>query len=96
MKKKLPSSGLMILSLTLVSMGCDSNDTVSSKNLILCPEVRPQICTQDYNPVCARQEDGSWKTYPNGCTACGNPKVVGYGKGECKGDMISGPVSPGR
>ena len=38
--------------------------------LTICHELRPQICTMDYQPVCAKLEDGTFKTYSNGCTAC--------------------------
>ena len=51
---------------------------------ISCPEPRPEICTQDYRPVCAQMQDGSVKTYSNGCGACSDPAVVGYSDGECQ------------
>lgn len=60
-----------------------------------CPNTRPQICTQEYAPVCARRDSGircvkapcpatEMKTYSNGCSACADPKVYGYYKGDCK------------
>lgn len=51
---------------------------------IKCTEPRPEICTMDYQPVCGVQADGSYKIYSNGCSACSDPKVIGYNKGECK------------
>lgn len=51
-----------------------------------CPEPRPEICTMDYTPVCARHIDGSFKTYSNGCTACTNPSVEGYVEGSCESE----------
>ncbi len=59
-----------------------------------CPEQRPQICTMDYQPVCATRDTGvrcittpcpssEQKTYSNGCSACTDPAVVSYITGEC-------------
>lgn len=42
-----------------------------------CTDPRPEICTQNYAPVCGVHEDGSRQTYSNSCTACSNPAVVG-------------------
>ena len=60
-----------------------------------CEKPRPEICTQDYAPVCARRDTGircvkapcpasELKTYSNGCSACGDPKVYGFYPGSCK------------
>jgi alkaline phosphatase D len=62
-----------------INQGTDKQETVS------CPEPRPQICTQDYRPVCAVRQDGSYKTYANGCSACSDPEVTGYREGACEG-----------
>jgi len=37
--------------------------------LVICPEPRPQACTRDYRSVCAELTDGSFRTFPNGCTS---------------------------
>jgi hypothetical protein len=52
--------------------------------LTICTEPRPQICTMDYQPVCAKLEDGTFKTYSNGCTACADTVVIGHREGVCK------------
>ncbi len=49
----------------------------------MCIEPRPEICTQDYTPVCGVHRDGSRSTYSNGCTACSNLDVVGAMPGAC-------------
>lgn len=90
------STVLTFISASFLTSSCVSDESVAKENLTLCPDVRPQICTQDYNPVCARLEDGSWKSYPNGCTACGDPKVVGYRKGDCTDGKHSAPDFPAR
>ncbi|WP_455202336.1 Kazal-type serine protease inhibitor family protein [Kaarinaea lacus] len=54
------------------------------KAFTTCTEPRPQMCTQDYRPVCAKLNDDSMKTYSNGCMACSDPKVVGYYQGACE------------
>jgi len=50
----------------------------------VCTDPRPQICTMDYRPVCAQLEDGSSKTYANGCTACSDQSVTAYEEGACR------------
>jgi alkaline phosphatase D len=54
------------------------------KQLIACPDPRPQVCTREYRPVCAQLQDGSLKTYSNGCSACTDPEVTGYHDGACE------------
>ena len=54
------------------------------KEFTTCPEPRPEMCTQDYRPVCAKLDDDSMKTYSNGCMACSDPKVIGYHQGACE------------
>ena len=61
-----------------------SQNKTSAKEFTTCPETRPQMCTREYRPVCAKLEDGSMKTYSNGCTACTDPKVVGHYPGACE------------
>jgi hypothetical protein len=52
--------------------------------LTICPEVRHQVCTMDFRPVCAQLQDGGYKTYSNGCTACSDPLVTDYSDGTCE------------
>ena len=50
-----------------------------------CTEPRPEICTREYNPVCARLNTGNEeKTYGNGCSACADPAVIDYRQGACE------------
>jgi hypothetical protein len=81
--------GLVIAGLT----GCsqtDSNPTVPDEpapgdipGTTLCTEPRPEICTQQYDPVCGVHEDGTRRTYSNACMACGDADVVSWLPGAC-------------
>jgi hypothetical protein len=52
-------------------------------NLSYCSELRPQICTMIYKPVCGFDKNDQSKTYASDCTACSDSEVVAYRKGEC-------------
>ncbi len=54
------------------------------ETMTICQEPRPQICTMDYQPVCAQLEDGIFKTYSNACTACADTLVTGHSEGACE------------
>ena len=58
-------------------------DEPGAIDIILCEEPRPQICTKEYNPVCARLKDGSTRTGATGCTSCSDSEVTGYTMGAC-------------
>ncbi len=68
--------------------------TAATPNALQCPEQRPQICTQDYRPVCATRDTGircvrapcpsaTLISYANACSACADPKVASYTAGAC-------------
>jgi hypothetical protein len=78
-------SGLMAL-LLLAEFNLSAALAGEEPVFTICPEPRPEICTMDYTPVCARHIDGSFKTYSNGCTACTNPSVEGYVEGACESE----------
>ena len=61
---------------------------------VMCAEPRPEACTAQYDPVCATRDTGvrcittpcpssEQKTMGNACTACSDPKVISWTKGEC-------------
>ena len=55
-----------------------------TRDLVTCSDPRPQMCTMQYDPVCARLGSGDaveWRSYSNGCTACGDPAVSAYRPG---------------
>ena len=49
----------------------------------ICEDPRPQVCTMDYRPVCGTLEDGTTKTYSNGCGACADVEVVSWVEEAC-------------
>jgi len=74
----------------LIPAGCagvqtagSSPGAADSNDLVICPEPRPEVCTQEYRVVCAQMQDGTFKEYSNGCTSCTDPDVVGYRDGNC-------------
>ncbi len=86
------SALLYLFSLTILAVGCattsdeknDINIEPGALDIILCEEPRPQICTREYDPVCAEFKDGSTKTGSTACTSCSDPDVVGYTRGACE------------
>jgi hypothetical protein len=82
---KPPFSLLFVL---LIISGCASNTEKADRSpdtqaFTACTDPRPQICTMQYDPVCAKLETGS-KTYATDCTACSDPAVSGYYPGACE------------
>ena len=51
---------------------------------VLCTDPRPEICAMDYTPVCGQLDDGTEKTFSNGCSACSDRAVVSYRPGACE------------
>ena len=81
---------LLVTTAVLVSSmaGCATSPETGEKADIAdgytaCTEPRPEICTMQYDPVCAQLEDGASKTYASDCSACSDPLVIGYSRGEC-------------
>jgi hypothetical protein len=88
MRKK---TALIVLSLVLAACSSVEKSEVSKKTLpslpsysSACPDERPQMCTFDFNPVCATKSSGETHTYSNACSACANVSVQGYSEGECQ------------
>lgn len=60
-----------------------SDKAMALSGATMCEDPRPQVCTMDYRPVCGTHQDGSVKTYANGCGACSNPEVTFWIEGAC-------------
>lgn len=86
------SSRLMITSLIypcLILIGCSSvaetkNIKIAEPKIMICKEPRPQLCTLNYQPVCATTKNTKEKTYANGCSACSDKNVINYREGACE------------
>ena len=80
-------NGKILLATVVLSLGaCASgpkDQMAAAPGATVCEDPRPQVCTMDYRPVCGRHEDGSVKTYSNGCGACSNPEVTSWVDGAC-------------
>ena len=50
----------------------------------VCREPRPEMCTQQYDPVCGQFIRGGSRTYSNWCNACSDKAVESYVPGECR------------
>lgn len=48
-----------------------------------CADPRPQVCTMEYNPVCAVLIAGGTKQYASPCNACADDVVAAYIAGPC-------------
>jgi hypothetical protein len=87
---------LMVIATSLTACVSSTTPTESTPkpDLTNCPKDRPQICTRDYQPVCAVQNTGvrcvttpcpstAQKTYSNACSACADPRVIGHAPDAC-------------
>jgi len=85
-------ASLSILMIGSTLIGCQSSAKVDKpvKNtFVQCKSPRPEVCTEQYLPVCANKDTGircikapcpseERVTYPNACSACADSKVYGY------------------
>lgn len=75
---------------SLLLSGCtetgsdETPGSASASDLVRCTAPRPEICTQEYRPVCALLNDGTQRTYASGCVACSDAKVLGYRPDPCE------------
>ncbi len=81
---KIISLLLMSLLISACAAYSEKSAAPSTSELIACEEPRPEVCTNEYNPVCASYKDGSKKTGATGCTSCADHEVTGYTMGACK------------
>ncbi len=82
-------TAIIILSWSIVGctgVGNDANseNKLADKVVTSCVEPRPQLCTREYNPVCALHDDGRMTTASTACTACTDSMVSGYYPGACE------------
>ncbi len=73
----------LVICLALLGAACAAEASKEEEKVhldVTCPEVRPELCTMEYDPVEGWLKSGEWREYPNGCSACSDPEVVGYRK----------------
>jgi len=76
-------ASLSAVAVLLASCASSAPKIAGSLSEQVCQEPRPQVCTMEYNPVCARLEDGLHETYSNGCSACADSRVVAWQERAC-------------
>lgn len=91
----------LLLTGSLLLAACQTTATESRRSPqaadleVECQDPRPEMCTQQYDPVCALRDSGTRcvtepcpaterETYSNGCMACSDPKVLGHKTGACE------------
>ena len=88
---------LLIVLGAIVLVACNEQDQTApgpGAGAVECRDPRPEMCTQDYQPVCATRDNGvrcvttpcdstETATYSNGCMACADPAVYYYVEGAC-------------
>lgn len=60
----------------LIISGCQSTQQNLPDGFTACPEVRPEICTMQYEPTDGLLTSGEIKSFGNACSACGDPDVI--------------------
>ena len=73
----------VVLTGAILSLAACASTPNPMADMTTCKKPRPQVCTMQYDPVCAKHADGSLKTHATDCTACGKADVIGYIKGAC-------------
>jgi hypothetical protein len=72
-----------ICAAAVYAMGGCASTSDPAPIMTACEEPRPEICTQDYVPVCGQLDDLRQVTYSNACSACSVAVVEGYVEGAC-------------
>lgn len=105
-RARLPAlSAALLASLAACSAAPTSGVGERGEDFVACEAPRPEICTQEYVPVCAERlvvgKEGvadaaagvvERVTRPNRCRACSDADVVGYEPGACGADPIDSPT----
>ena len=101
MIKTVTKNALLTMTVLILNTACQSTTKEapqpkeSTPVTISCTDPRPEICTQEYIPVCATKDTGvrcvtapcpstEKVTYGNACTACSDAKVYSHVAGACE------------
>ena len=74
-------STVILLTIT----ACDA-EQVHPNDITRCTDPRPEVCAQNYLPVCGTGNpaiQSGWTTFSNACTACTVISVSAYKEGAC-------------
>lgn len=75
---------ILLLAFVFALTACTQPALDKEPELMDCtPYEGADVCTMQYDPVCAKLATGGWKTFSNACTACISGEVAGYKGGEC-------------
>ncbi|MBA6411668.1 hypothetical protein H2508_00850 [Parahaliea sp. F7430] len=80
---------VLLLSPLLFLMACSAAEPQPQpkpplqSSLVSCTSPRPQVCTMEYDPVCAVLEGDTEQDYSSPCNACAHDLVISYVKGSC-------------
>lgn len=80
---------------------CQKPAPTGTDELQVCPPERPEICTEEYNPVCGRQVSGTsevagYADYGNPCKACSaQSNAIAYYHGTCLDRGFGNTGTPG-
>lgn len=73
----------LVVCAALGACSASGEKSIAEAGATACRDPRPQVCTADYRPVCARLQGGGTKTYSNGCNACADAKVESWVENAC-------------
>jgi hypothetical protein len=85
---------MLIFAFSAAAYAAPSQQPETREKWVVCTDPRPQVCTEEYNPVCAQRDNGirciqapcpstDPVTYGNACKACSDAKVYAYRPGKC-------------
>jgi hypothetical protein len=67
----------------ILILGACASGPAAPPPVTQCEMPRPQVCTMEYDPVCAQLIAGGVATYSSPCNACADDAVGGFKRGEC-------------
>ncbi|MEP6390158.1 MAG: hypothetical protein ABJ056_09575 [Halioglobus sp.] len=73
----------LLLCVLVAMLGACATPEPTPTTLTQCAAPRPQVCTMQYEPVCANLVKGGTSEYSSGCNACADDAVSGFEKGQC-------------
>ncbi len=73
----------VLVPVVILSLSACANRPETPPLVTQCEAQRPQVCTMEYDPVCAQLVGGGRMTYSSPCNACADDAVSGYLRGAC-------------